>query len=69
MAAGYLAIPTKSTSDLDLVKPLKAFIKTNFSETKPEDYEKALIDFNRLRNQAVAKFNDKHESAIEAVSR
>lgn len=69
MAASFLAIPTKATSDVDFVKPLKNFIKTNFTETQPEDYEKALTDFNRLRSHAVNKFNDKHESAIEAVSK
>lgn len=69
MAAAYLAIPPKTTSEVDLVKPLKNFIKTNFSETPAEDYEKALTDFHRLRNHAVAKFNDKHESAIETVGK
>lgn len=69
MAVPLLSIPVKSTSEVDLVKPMRQFIKTTFSETKDDDYEKALVDFQRLRNQASNKFQDKHESAIEAVSR
>lgn len=69
MAVNYLAFPPKSTSEVDLVKPLRNFIKETFPDTSPDDYEKALKDFHRMRNQAVAKFNDKHESAIEAVGK
>lgn len=69
MAVNYLAIPTKTTSEVDLVKPLRNFIKQTFPDTKPEDYEKALSEFHRLRAQATGKFNDKHESAIEAVGK
>ena len=69
MAANYLAVPTKATSEVDLVKPLRNFIKATFPDTKSEDYERALTEFNRLRSHAVAKFNDKHESAIEAVGK
>lgn len=69
MAVNYLAFPPKSTTDVDLVKPLRKFIKATFPETKSEDYEGSLTNFHRLRNQAVAKFNDKHESAVEAVGK
>lgn len=69
MAVPYLAVPPKATNDVDLVKPMRNFIKATFPDTSPEDYERPLTDFQRLRTQAVGKFNDKHESAIEAVGR
>ncbi|XP_067933589.1 programmed cell death 6-interacting protein-like [Watersipora subatra] len=69
MALSYLAFPTKSTSEVDLIKPLRNFIKATFPDTSPDDYEKALTEFHRMRSHAVGKFNDKHESAIEAVGK
>lgn len=69
MAMNYLPFSTKSTSEVDFIKPLRNFIKATFPDTNSEDYERDLIEFHRLRLHAIGKFNDKHESAIEAVGK
>ena len=67
--AMYIAVPVKKTWEVDLVKPLKTFVANTFAEAKPEDYQSALTEFNKLRNQMIAKCGDKHESALEVLYR
>jgi len=67
--ANYLAVPVKTTSEVDLIKPIRNFAKENFPNTSSENYDKDLSEFHRLRAHATGKFNDKHESAIEAVGK
>ena len=65
----YLAVPLKKTFEVDLVKPLRAFIKDTYSSANAEDYEPALQEFNKLRNSMISKSADKHESSLEVLFR
>ena len=66
----YLSIPMKKTWDVDLIKPLKTFIADTYAtEGSSEDYTSALTEFNKLRNNTIAKSVDKHESALEVFYR
>ncbi|CAG0903923.1 unnamed protein product [Darwinula stevensoni] len=70
MMAELLCIPLKKTSDLDLVKPLRNIIASIFSTADNQEslkYTEAIQDFNKLRNNAVWKTLDKHESSLEAL--
>jgi len=67
--AVYVAVPLKKTWEVDLIKPLKTFITDTYSSCDQEDYSSALTEFNKLRNNAIAKSVDKHDSALEVLYR
>ena len=67
--ATYLSVPLKKTFDVDLIKPLRQFIANTYTSANAEDYEPALQEFNKLRNNMIAKSADKHESALEVLNR
>ena len=69
MASGFQAVPLKRTWEVDLVRPLKAFISDTYSGSDTEDYEPALNEFNKLRNSTISKSVDKHESSLEVLYR
>ena len=65
----YMSVPLKRTWEVDLIKPLKAFIANTYSSCNPDDYSQALTDFHKLRNNTISKSVDKHESALEVFYR
>ncbi|XP_064643654.1 programmed cell death 6-interacting protein-like isoform X3 [Lineus longissimus] len=65
--ATLLAIPLKTTNEVDLIKPLQKFITNTFEQLKAEDVSQALNDFNRQRNHVISKMVDRHESALEVL--
>ena len=67
--ATFLAVPLKRTWEVDLQKPLKTFITSTFDKIDPEDYNKALQEFHKLRNNVIAKSVDRHESSLEILHR
>ena len=69
MATCFLAVPLKRTWEVDLVKPLKTFISDTYSGSDSEDFDQALNEFSKLRNNTIAKSLDKHESALEVLYR
>jgi len=78
MAATYLCVPLKKSWDVDLVKPLKAFIASTCPPAGPgtaadggdaSNHSAALNDFNKLRQSVIAKSVDKHESSLDVFYR
>lgn len=67
--ATYLAVPLKKTYEVELVKPLKNFIKATYTSINSDDYEQALKEFAKLRASMIAKSSDKHESALAVLCR
>ncbi len=67
--ATYLAVPLKRTWEIDVVKPLRTFIADIYNNANPEEYNKALQEFNKLRNTMISKSVDKHETALEVLYR
>ena len=67
--ATFLAVPLKRTWEVDVKKPLTTFIQTTFDKLDPEDYNKAIDEFNKLRNNVISKAGDRHESALEVLYR
>lgn len=67
--ATFLAVPLKQTQEVDLIKPMRSFIQNTFSQADPDDYNKALNEFSKLRNLMIAKSVDKHDSALEILYR
>ena len=67
--AAYLAVPVKKTWEVDLIKPLKSFIASTYTNVNPDEYSQALSEFNKLRQNMIAKSVDKHDSALEVLYR
>ena len=65
----YICVPLKRTVEVDFVKPLRSFIADTYTTCNPDDYNQALTEFNKLRNNTIAKSVDKHESALEVLYR
>lgn len=68
--ADILAVPLKKTSEVDLIKPLKNVIALRFSTAdNPEDFGEAIVELNKLRNNANIRALDKQESSLEILAR
>ncbi|BFZ22519.1 hypothetical protein BsWGS_25558 [Bradybaena similaris] len=67
--ASFISVPLKKTFDVDLITPLKRFIRGTFTQANADDYTQALTEFNKLRNVMIKKSVDKHESTLEVLYR
>jgi programmed cell death 6-interacting protein len=68
--AEVLAVPLKKPSDVDIVKPLKNLISSSYSRAdNSKDYGEAIIEFSKLRNNAIWRVFEKYESSLEIVYR
>ncbi len=67
--ATYVSVPLKRTWEVDLVKPLRNFIASTFTDSNPDDYNSGLAEIQKLRNSMISKSVDKHESALEVLYR
>ncbi|XP_071789061.1 programmed cell death 6-interacting protein-like isoform X4 [Asterias amurensis] len=67
--ATMLAVPLKNSAELDLVRPLKNFIKNTFGDEGSDDYSSQLDELHRLRNNAVCRKLDKHNTSLETLAR
>uniref|UniRef100_A0A0K0DNI0 BRO1 domain-containing protein n=1 Tax=Angiostrongylus cantonensis TaxID=6313 RepID=A0A0K0DNI0_ANGCA len=67
----FLAVPLKSTSDVDLVKPLTSYIESvyNTSDDNKAEVAEAVQELNKLRSKACCQPLDKHQSALDVVTR
>ncbi|RCN29363.1 hypothetical protein ANCCAN_24883 [Ancylostoma caninum] len=68
---GFLAVPLKSTHDVDLVKPLTTYIDSVYNTTDDNRAEvtEAVQELNKLRSKACCQPLDKHQSALDIVTR
>ncbi|WKX95147.1 hypothetical protein Q1695_011978 [Nippostrongylus brasiliensis] len=67
----FLAVPLKSTSDVDLVKPLTQYIESvyNTSDDNKAEVAEAVQELNKLRSKACCQPLDKHQSALDVITR
>jgi programmed cell death 6-interacting protein len=64
----FLSVPVKKPTDVDLLKPLKNIISSQYNTSdNPDTYNSAIEEFSKLRTQAVWKVYDKYESSLEIV--
>lgn len=69
MTTELISVPTKKTSEVDLVKPLKNIISSTFSTAdQPVDYSDAISEFHRLR-VAATKGQERNDASLDALSR
>ena len=64
-----LGVPLKKASDVDVLKPLKNLILSKYSTTESENYIAAINDLNKLRQNAVCRTLDYHESSLDTIYR
>ena len=66
MSEILIAIPSKTTSEVDWIQPLK----TLFGQAGiTQDYEQQLAELQKLRSHVVAKHLEKSVSSIEALQK
>jgi programmed cell death 6-interacting protein len=65
-----ISIPLKKPSDVDVVKPLQNLIKSTYSITfNQKDYIEDIIEFSKLRKNALWRAFEKYESSLEVIYR
>jgi programmed cell death 6-interacting protein len=67
----FISIPLKSTTEVDLSKPLKTYVDSLLdvkSDLKTELHE-GIIELNKLRNKACVQPLDKHQSSLDVLTR
>ncbi|XP_053673122.1 programmed cell death 6-interacting protein [Anopheles nili] len=65
---GLLSVPFKKPSEVDIAKPLKTLVQSNYRNLEPQQLtviNEAISELNQLRNTAVWKVFDKQESSLE----
>ncbi|KJH50646.1 BRO1-like domain protein [Dictyocaulus viviparus] len=68
----FLAVPLKSTSDVDLVRPLTTYIESVYNtsdDNKAEVAEAVQASFSSSISKACCQPLDKHQSALDVVTR
>uniref|UniRef100_A0A915BQU5 MHD domain-containing protein n=2 Tax=Parascaris univalens TaxID=6257 RepID=A0A915BQU5_PARUN len=71
MSSTFLAVPLKSTNEVDLAKPLTSYIETIYqtSDDIGSEIREAVQEVNKLRNKACNQPLDKHQSALDVLTR
>ncbi|KYN03560.1 Programmed cell death 6-interacting protein [Cyphomyrmex costatus] len=64
--ATLIAIPLKNPSEVDVVKPLTNVIRSTYSGTG-KDYTDAVVEFGKLRNNALWRAFEKYESSLQVI--
>lgn len=69
--SSFLTVPLKHTNEVDLVKPLMKYVENIYlsaSELNSEIKE-AMQELNKMRNKACNQPLDKHQSALDVLTR
>lgn len=67
----FIAIPLKTTNEVDLLKPLKSYVESLAevsNELRTETVE-GVVELNKLRNRACVQPLDKHQSSLDVITR
>ncbi|KAK6053004.1 BRO1-like domain protein [Cooperia oncophora] len=67
---GFLAVPLKTTNDVDLVKPLTIFFTTLFKGSSPnaQVLREAIEAFNRLRSRACCQMSQNNQLLASSLA-
>uniref|UniRef100_A0A1I7ZGC7 BRO1 domain-containing protein n=1 Tax=Steinernema glaseri TaxID=37863 RepID=A0A1I7ZGC7_9BILA len=71
MSWTFLAVPLKTTNEVDLVKPLKSYVDSIYQTNDDVSTEitEAICELNKLRNRACNQPLDKHQSGLDIITR
>jgi len=67
----FIQVPVKKTWDVDVTRPIYAFMMDAYSDLQPSDYRVSIGDFHKLRSNFVAKLTgtDKSEATLDLMYR
>lgn len=67
----FLSVPLKSTNEVDLYKPLKAYVDSlpELSDDVRLEANEGLVELNKLRARACTQPLDKHQSSLDVLTR
>jgi len=68
----FIRVPVKRTWDVDLTRPIQAFMMDAYNDLQPRDYTVPVGEFNKLRSNFVSKLSssaDKSEAALDLMYR
>lgn len=67
----FLSVPLKNTVEVDLVKPLTSYIENIYQGAKGDNVEvkEAVNELNKLRNRTCLQPLDKHQTALDLLTR
>jgi len=65
----FIQVPVKKTWDIDMTRPIYAFMRDAYDDLQPRDYTVPVGEFNKLRSNFVAKLSDKSEATLDLMYR
>jgi hypothetical protein len=67
----FISTPLKSTNEVDLIKPLKAYIDSlsELSDEQKLEANEGIVELNKLRNRACNQPLDKHQNSLDILTR
>ncbi len=67
----FISIPLKTTNEVDLLKPLKAYVESlnEISDDLRTETTEAIVELNKLRTRACVQPLDKHQSSLDVITR
>ena len=65
----FIQVPVKRTWDVDVTRPIRAFMMDAYTDLQPRDYTVPVGEFNKLRSNFVAKLSDKSEATLDLMYR
>ena len=67
----FIAIPLKKSYEVDLIKPLKNCLTSNYSgDDSPFNVDSVVENLNKLRSNCISKNLDpKHEQSLELLEK
>ncbi|XP_011665500.1 programmed cell death 6-interacting protein isoform X2 [Strongylocentrotus purpuratus] len=68
--ANFLAVPPKSSSEVELQRPLQNFIKNTYSDSgEGDDFSQQVKEFSKQRTNAVCRKLDKHANSLDMLAK
>lgn len=67
--SAFIQVPMKKTWDVDVTRPIYAFMMDAYTDLQPSDYRVPIGEFHKLRSNFVAKLSDKSEATLDLMYR
>jgi len=65
----FIQVPVKKTFDVDLTRPIYAFMMDAYTDLQPRDFTAPIGEFNKLRYNFVAILSGKSEAVLDVMYR
>uniref|UniRef100_A0A915EJP3 BRO1 domain-containing protein n=1 Tax=Ditylenchus dipsaci TaxID=166011 RepID=A0A915EJP3_9BILA len=67
----FICVPLKSTTEVDLLKPLKTYVDSlpDVKNDLKTEINEGIVELNKLRNRACIQPLDRHQSSLDVLTR